>query len=252
MPKLTLLDMTQRILRDMDSDTVNSITDTDESYQVASLVRDTFYDLVANETVPEHRELFQFEALADSSKPNYLQYPATVTEIDWFKYDKRESASDTKVNYTKVDYITPQDFINMLDTRDSTASNITSVTDDSGITLLIRTDLNPTWWTSFDDEYIVCDSYDSTIDSTLQKSKTQGWGKVEPTFTLSDAFVADMDVDMFPLLLSTAKAVAFVTLKQQPNQAASAISRRHITRNQNNRHRLKQANFKYYPNYGRK
>jgi hypothetical protein len=252
MPKLTLLDMTQRILSDMDGDAVNSITDTDEALQVAGVIRDTFYDLVSNETVPEHLELFQFEALGDSSKPNYLQYPATVTELNWFKYDNRASASDTKVNYTEIEYVSPEDFLKRIEMRDSSASNVTSVSDTSGVTFLVRTDLNPSYWTTFDDEYIVCDSYNSSIDNTLQKSKSQGYGKVEPTFTLSDSFIPDMDVDVFPLLLSTAKAIAFVNMKQQNNPAASAISRRHIVRHQNNRHRLKKANEVNYPNYGRK
>ena len=38
MPKLTLLDMTQRILSSMDADTVNSFSDTIESEQVAYLI----------------------------------------------------------------------------------------------------------------------------------------------------------------------------------------------------------------------
>ena len=252
MPKLTLLDMTQRILSDMDSDAVNSISDTDESLQVAGIIRDTFYDLSANEIVEEHNELFQFEALADSTKPNYLQYPADVTELNWFKYDKRDSASDTQVNYTEIEYCEPEEFLRRTEARDSTASNVSSISDDSGVTILVRTDANPSYWTTFDDEYIVCDAYDSDIESTLQKSKSQGYGQVEPIFTMSDAFVPDLDVDLFPLLLSTAKTVAFVTLKQQPNQAASAISRRHIVRQQNNRHRLRVANNVTYPDYGRK
>jgi len=252
MPKLTLLDMTQRILSDMDGDAVNSITDTDEALQVAWVIRDTFYDLVSNEIVPEHMELFQFEGLADSAKPNYLKYPTTVTELNWFKYDKRASVSDAKVNYTEIEYVSPEDFLKRTEMRDSSASNVTSVSDDSGVKFLIRTDLNPSYWTTFDDEYIVCDAYDSAIESTLQQSKSQGYGKVEPTFTLSDSFTPDIDVDVFPLLLSTAKSIAFVNLKQQNNPAASAISRRHIVRHQNNRHRLKQANEIHYPDYGRK
>jgi hypothetical protein len=252
MPKQTLLDMTQNILSDMDSDEVNSISDTSESLQVATIIKTTFYDLYANETIPEHLELFQFEGLSDVTQPNYLQYPSTMAEVFWFKYDSRSSITDTKINYTPISYVQPADFISRTESRDSSATNTTTITDASGIKLLIRTDVNPTFWTSFDDEYLVCDAYDSTIDTTLQKSKTQGYGRLEPVFTMSDTFTPDIDINLFPLLLSTAKAICFSTLKQQQNQAASAISRSHLVKQQNNRYKLRQANNINYPDYGRK
>ena len=148
--------------------------------------------------------------------------------------------------------MTPQNFLDILNSRDSTTSSVTTVASTSGVSLLVRNDVNPTYWTSFDDDYVVCDAFDSTIDATLQKSKTEGYGKVEPTFAIADGTYPDMDVDLFPLLLSTSKAICFATLKQQNNQAASAASRSHIVRQQNNRHRFNSANNVTYPNYGRK
>ena len=70
MPKQTLLEMTQNILSDMDSDEVNGIADTTEAMQVATIIRTTYYDLIANRSIPEHRELFQFEGLAESASPS--------------------------------------------------------------------------------------------------------------------------------------------------------------------------------------
>ena len=46
MPKLTLLDMTQDILSDIDSDEVNSISDTPDSLQVAGIIKSSFYDMI--------------------------------------------------------------------------------------------------------------------------------------------------------------------------------------------------------------
>ena len=68
MPKLTLLDMTQRILSSMDADAVNSYTDTIESEQVAYIVRDAYYDLINNIEIPEHRKLITLTALADVTR----------------------------------------------------------------------------------------------------------------------------------------------------------------------------------------
>tara|TARA_R100000995_G_C3483008_1_gene125251 strand:- start:2799 stop:3554 length:756 start_codon:yes stop_codon:yes gene_type:complete len=251
MPKLTLLDMTQNILSDMDSDEVNTISDTVESGQVAEIIKTTYYDLIASKAIPEMFSIVQFEGLSNTAKPNFLQYPSTATEIQWFKYDSRDTSSDTTINYVDVQYLDPQTFMNFINNRDNADSNTTAIADSSGISLLIRTDKNPEYWTSFDDEFVVCDSYDSAIESTLQKSKTQAYSKLEPTFTLNNTFVPTLDVDLFPLLLATAKSVAFVTLKQQGNPAANASSRNHLVRQQNNRHRFRAANEVTYPDYGR-
>ena len=252
MPKLTLLNMTQNILSEMDSDEVNGIADTVESAQVANIIETIYYDLISNRSIPEHRELFQFTALADSSKPNYLQYPSTVTNIEWFKYDNRSSSSDNSINYTTITYLEPTTFIEMINERDNADTNTTSITDYSGITLLINTNANPEHWTSFDDDFIICDSYESTIDSTLQTSKTEGYGTIEPTFTQSNTFIPDMDVDMFPLLLSVAKTASFASIKQQGSPVAQAAARSHIVTGQNNRHRLNMTNTYGQPKYGRK
>lgn len=252
MPKRTLLNMTQNILNEMESDEVNSISDTPEAAAVAQIIETSYYDLIANITVPEHFELLQLDALGDTAQPNYLQYPATMTELQWFKYDSRDNASDTDINYVTIFYEEPTHFIERLNSRDSSATETTTITDStSSIKLLIKNNANPTYWTTFDDNYIICDAYDSSIESTLQKSKTQVWGKKEPTFTQSDEFVPDMDIDKFPLLLAVSKAASFASLKGQ-QAFASSTARSSLVKNQNNRHRAIIATGYSQPNYGRK
>mgnify|MGYP000149502562 CR=1 FL=1 len=56
----------------------------------------------------------------------------------------------------------------------------------------------PSFYTSFDDEHIVMDSYKSSVETTLQNSKTQAYGVVYPTFTISDTFTPDLDDTLFP------------------------------------------------------
>jgi hypothetical protein len=244
--------MTQNILNEMESDEVNSISDTSEAAAVAQIIETSYYDLIANITVPEHFELMQLAALSDASQPNYLQYPSTMTKLMWFKYDKRDSASDTKINYVEVKYLEPDHFLTKIDGRDSSATAVDTITDSSSsVKLLIKNDTNPAYWTSFDDDYIICDAYDSSIESTLQQSKTQAWGKKEPTFTQSDLFVPDMDMDKFPLLLAVAKSNCFASLKGQQAFAAST-ARSSMVKNQNNRHRATVANGYGQPKYGRK
>ena len=55
----TLLQMVQSILSDMDSEAVNSISDTVEAEQVASVIQETFFNIVAARYIPEHRPLIK-------------------------------------------------------------------------------------------------------------------------------------------------------------------------------------------------
>ncbi len=254
MAKRTLLDMTQGILRSLKLDEVNSITSTDDAVDVSYVIRDTYFDLLTNRLIPEHYELSSFTSLADSTKPTILLMPDNMETLDWVKYDKRASATDTRLRFEDVAYMTPEQFILMSNGRDSTdtTNNGTSTLPTSGKTIIYKKLVNPEYWTSFDDEYIVFDGVDTTIDSTLQESKLQCYGKVEPVFTIADAFIPDLDTNLFPLLYNTAKAVASLEMKKEPNPAANAISRTQAVASQNRRHTFSDRNLPSRPNFGRK
>ena len=59
MAQRTLLRLVQDILSSLDSDEVNSISDTPESLQVANIVRTTYEDLVSLLDLPEHFSFFE-------------------------------------------------------------------------------------------------------------------------------------------------------------------------------------------------
>ena len=64
--KKTLLQIVQNILSDMDSEDVNSLNDSIEAQQVASIVEDTYYNIIATRHIPEHQELIKLTALSRS------------------------------------------------------------------------------------------------------------------------------------------------------------------------------------------
>ena len=113
----------------------------------------------------------------------------------------------------------------------------------------------PTCYTTVDDFTLLFDAYNSDEDSTLQKSKTLCFGKLSPTFTLTDSFTPDLDAELFSLLLNEAKAQAFAELKQQQNPIAEGRSRRLWIQSLKNRQAVPDPYSRYkdhYPNYGRK
>jgi len=248
MAKMTLLEMTQDILSDMDSDEVNSINDSVESLQVAQIIKTTYYNIIDGRDYDFLYELFQLDASGTSSRPTHMKLPENIIDLKYIKYNCK-TLTDTKDKYLKIKYLMPEDFMEVVDSRDSSKSNVTVVTDPTGISINVMNDKAPEYFTSFDDENLVFDSYDSQVDSTLQNNKTQCHGKRSVAFTLLDSFTPDLPVQMFSYLLAEAKSTAFVTLKQMPNAKAEQISNSQKRRMSQDAWRVK--NGIHYPNYGR-
>ena len=57
--QMTLLEMVQDILNDIDSDPVNSIDDTEESVQIAQIIKTSYFALSTNRNWPHQKKLIQ-------------------------------------------------------------------------------------------------------------------------------------------------------------------------------------------------
>lgn len=221
----TLLEITQEILNDLDSDIVNSIEDTIESQQVASIIRSCYNEMISNRNWPHLKKLVQLDALGDLSKPNYLIAPEALKELITFSYDKR-TVENNKTTLKEVWYKEPEAFLRHVSSRNADNDNVIEVTDFSGSTLLITNNQPPSYWTSFDDTYIVTDSYDVNVDSALQNDKTQCLAYIEPTWTHTDEAVPNLPAEAFAALIEEAKSTAFIALKQMVNTKAEQKSAR--------------------------
>lgn len=245
---MTLLELTQDILSDMDSDEVNSINDTVESLQVAQIIKDTFFNIVSGKHYPHKNTLLQLEASGSTAKPTHMKLPENVTSLYSMRYNKKKLA-DTRDKFSTVDYKTPEEFLSIVDGYISSATETTTVVDVSGITVYVKNNVAPSFYTSFDDEWLVFDSYDITVDDTLKTSKTQCFGMVMPTFSLSDSFIPDLPIQMFSYLLNESKSTSFLTLKQMANQKAEQHSISQRRRMSQDAWRLQKGVTR--PNYGR-
>lgn len=217
--KLTLLEIVTDILNDMDSDEVNTLDDTIEAQQVAQIVKTCYYEMMGNRNWPHLRKIIQLDASGDVDKPNYLIIPDNVKELSFFKYEKQRNG-DTKTRLEDVMYKYPDDFLRIVQSRNSDNDNVLEVIDYSGSKILTINDQPPQFWTSFDDVHIVTDAYDADIDDTLKKSKTQAVAYVTPTWEREDGFIPDLPIEAFPALVEEAKSTAFLVLKQVANQKA--------------------------------
>jgi len=246
--KRTLLELTQSVLNDLDADEVNGIDDTIESQQVATIIKDVYLGLIDSKTWPHLKKLIQLDSLASLDKPNYLKLPETIKELILFKYDKRLKEDDP-VRMEEVKYLYPDQFLNITAARNN-SDNTKVVEDFSGTPIIIFNNKPPQYWTSFDDNYIVCDSYTFSIEDTLQTSKTQVLAYMDPVWVHLDNAVPDLPSEAFSLLLEESKSTAAIKIKQYTDQKAEQNSRRH--RKFMSRRDWQAHGGVRYDNYGRK
>lgn len=227
--RLTLLDITQEVLSKMNHDLVNTIDQTVESRQVSKEARTVYYDLMDRDDWPHLIELRQLQSLSDSTRPNMLKIPDEATRVSSVRYEVTKE-SDTARQFRDLMYLEPNEFLDLCFMRRSDDSNTQSVKTVKNIELFILNDQAPTYWTTFDDNYIILDSYDSQIETTVQSAKSLAFMKVIPEWQSLDTFVPDMPDQMFSVYLAELTAVASLYWKQgaspkDEQRAARGISR---------------------------
>jgi hypothetical protein len=146
-------------------------------------------------------------------------------------------------------YLTPDEFLLETNAYKTDEDNVVSITDFSGVRFNIKNDEAPSVWTSFDDDYIVFNAYDSATDSILQTVKTQCLGFREPAWTHEDNFTPDLPSEAFPALLAEAKSTTNLRLRQVPDQKAEQQATRQ--RNWLSRKAWRVNGGIKFPNYGR-
>jgi hypothetical protein len=251
----TLLDVVQGILNKLDSDAVSSIGDTVEADQIADLVRQVYFDIIDEYSLPGQRILTTLEGLSDLTKPNVLKIPDNTSSLLTFEYDTRLTSEDA-IRYTPVCYMLPAEFLRMVNQRNSNDTDrflVVNVV--PNVSIITDVTQAPQKWTSFNDEHIVTDSYNAAIESTLQSSKTQVWVEKRHAFEKTDGFVFHLPQNLQSLFYRTAENEAYAIAKQVVNPKLEQKESRLRIRAQRNKHRDTQFGNNTMvgsPNYGRK
>jgi len=247
--KYSLLELVQNILSSMDSDEVNSISDTTESAQVAEIVRTTYFNIIARADLPEHKRMFSLDASGDDALPVLMRRPDIVRSIEWLKYNKfTVDTPEDAFNYVTI--LPVQQFMDMTQQLNTTDPEVDTMTLNSH-TFYFKNNVAPCYCTVIDDVWVVFDSYDVEVDTTLQSDKTMCYGLIIPVFSLVDAFIPDLDDQQFPLLLNEAKSLAFLELKQMTNEPAAQESRRQWRTLQRTKHLPTPNYLDELPDFGR-
>lgn len=211
--KYTLLEIVSDILSDMDGDYVASINETDEATQVAQIVKTTYQAMMSNRNWPHTAKVINITPPADNLLPTHTKLADDVKELISVYYDIKK-VSETRLNYRQIKYLDPDDFLRYTNQRNSDDVNCDIVLDPSGVKIMIMTNKAPEYYTSFDDVYMIFDSYDIAVDSTIQANKTQVRAYTIPIFEMEDDFIPDLPDEAFAALIEESKSKAMFKLKQ--------------------------------------
>jgi len=250
----TLLQIVKNTLEAMDSDTIDTIYlgdgGTEESEQIASFAAQLYEYMHSIYDWPHSKILAKLDSLADSEKPNYLKVPKEVSEILWVKYRGKD-----------ITWITPEAFINLSNGRltltkddngvytESMESDTVEVLSFDDVRMFIKTNSDPTYYTSFDNEHLVFDSYDINNDTTLQQTNNTIYAVKSSVFSLDDQYIPDFPEGMYPLFQAELNRESHLRLKQvdSPVDAKRALVSMAVQRS-----KIDKINKQAIPGFGRK
>ena len=236
--KSTLLQVVQSILSDMDSEDVNTISDTVEAQQVASVVEDTYFNIIAARSIPEHNKLIPLVSLANNAKPTHFTYPARTKQLMRVDYN---IGTASVPDYREIVYVEPLVFI---DRMDETGKKVTTV--DQSVELFVASDKDPSYYTSFNDNHIIMDAYDVSVEANLASNKTRAFCAIYPTFSQTDSFAIDLDQTLMPLLLAESKSACMSLFKGGSDPKVEQAARRLKSYVQNDQYKTRLASRNQY------
>ena len=229
--KYTHLDLVQNILSAMNSDEVNNWNDSVESRQVAQVIRDTYYEIVARADLPEHYRFFSLDDSLDTSKPVLLYKPANVARMEWLDYNISHVGAPfppslgPPVEYRRMKFYDIDTFFSRSDGLNEFDDDVDAMVIDNK-TFKYYNNRPPTSYTVVQDAQVIFDSFDNTVETTLHATKVRAYGRIIPVYTFSNTFVPDIDDDHFIILLNEAKDRAFQEIKQTANPKSQLEARR--------------------------
>lgn len=254
--RFSVLDVVQRVLSSMDGDEVNSISDTTESAQVATCAETVYNDIIQGSDPPEDYRFFGLTASTNPAYPIVMYRPLGFESVDWIKYKCTLQDTTDGVQYWTLmkpilvdEFLKRQDGLSLDDPR---TAQMNLVLPNTTLQILYYTDVAPSYYTSFDDETIIFNSIDTSVDTTLQNSKSLAYGQYSNQFLMIDGFVPAFDSQVHQLWLHETKALASAELRQVTNASAEKSARKTWIKLQDDKQAINTGSYyDRYPHYGR-
>lgn len=195
--QITLLEAVKEYLDAVDGFAVDSIFETDEAQRAARICRRVFFRLFSTvDNLQSNGAFVRLEGNALLSKPVYARLPFETQRVQGSRIEYKNGTA-----YSPVQYLDPEDFMELTKGRSSTAEGAQVVQDYGGAEFVIWNNRQPQYYTSFDGEYVVFDSFDNTVSSTIVAAHARMYVTNEPVFNLDNNFVIPVPTHLVPVFL---------------------------------------------------
>lgn len=245
----TLLYTVQRVLEKLNLDPVNSINDTEDALLISREAESTFYDLMTRAEWRDKIDLIEVTSVSDLSNPTALKLDGDVHNITSLRYDVTTADSTNKL-VREIHWLEPEEFLRRSYYNNTSEDNVDEVAY-KDIPLFIINNKMPEYYTSFDNEMLILDSYHSDTEDTLIGTKSVCYGKQVPSWAESDTFVIPVQDSLYPLYLSMLASACSIYMNSEVNQEDERRQARGISRMRREQIRTE---LEYFPKfkYGRK
>lgn len=188
------LDYVQRALSIIDADNVSAISDSVEGDQVFKLLQNVYDELLSQFPWPHLQEFMNLQVTVTN---HIMKLPTDAIGFNYIRYNKDD-----------VLFIEPIEMQRKLDSRDTTLDSV----DSNGAI----NDRDPEFWTTVDDENIIFDSYNVSLQSGLSKIEAIR----KPSDLATDTDVPDINERMQPMLRNALFGEALRILKADESRAS--------------------------------
>lgn len=218
----TLLKMVQKIADATDSDEIDEWDETIEGIKIQGILEDTYNEVIARRTWEFIKDRFMpLEDRLEGDPINTLRIPEQVSKIDNLKF------LNSFGNAKTVTYREPLKFVDMMLQRNTAHDNVDSIVNSDGIALPIRNDLPPEFYTSFDEQRITFDSYESVRGNGNQVADSVIMAHVLPVVDFTTGIgTLPIPKRMETLILNEAIATANYRLRQVRDPRSERIASR--------------------------
>lgn len=254
--RYSLLDVVQKTLDAMDGDEVNTVAATTESRQVMTNAEIVYNDIITTAELPEQYRLYSLDPSNDTDIPIVMYRPTAYETMDWVKYKRTvdEDSGDTRL-WTMMVPVALEEFLKRSDGLNPDDDNVSTMTLElAGTDLEINyyTDRSPDYFTTFDDTTILFNSIDTSVEATLQSSKTLAYGQYTTQFLGIDSFTPGFDSNVHQIWLNETIALCQARQRQFTDGKAEKAARRGWIKLQDLREGIALPYYDKLPNYSRK
>lgn len=224
MAKRTLLQLVQDIGTLIGSDEIDELYETQETVDILAILRMTFNNVIARrdwEFTKNQPRLLDDRDVGDT-QINRLNLPTDVAQLSTLRVRYRSPVDGRNEVFKDLQYLSPSDFLTLVQEGNENDSNIDTILNDDSVPMLIRNDVDPTYYTSFDEDHIWFDAYDSARGTGNLSADAVIFATIIPSMDWTDANATLPVPERMELLIFEEAVVSCAARIRQVNDPLAA------------------------------